>query len=76
MQRNDANFARMDTQLGAMKREAEVTKSLAAKAATIADQTNVKVNQLERRVLTLEEGGAGPPIDPWARSRNRKGPVL
>ena len=57
MQRNDENFARMNAQLGAMKREAEVTKSLAAKAVTIADQTNVKVNQLERRVLALEEGG-------------------
>ena len=58
MQRNDEHFfARLDTQLGAVKRDAEVTKSVAAKAVTIADQTNVKVNQLERRVLTLEEGG-------------------
>ena len=43
MQRNDEHFARLDTQLGAVKKEAEVTKSLATKAVTIADQTNVKV---------------------------------
>ena len=62
MQRNDANFARMDTQLRAMKGEAEVTKSLAAKAVTIADQTNVKVNQLERRVFDFR-GGWGRTAD-------------
>ena len=67
MQRNDEHFARLDSQLGAVKKDAEVTKSLAAKAVTIADQTNVKVNQLERRVLNLEEGGSY--ADPWAKAR-------
>ena len=73
MRKNDEHFARLDTQLGAVKKEAEVTKSLAAKAVTIADQTNVKVNQLERRVLNLEEGG-GASADPWAKARSRRTP--
>ena len=76
MQKNDEHFARLDTQLGAVKKEAEVTKSLAAKAVTIADQTNVKVNQLERRVLNLEEGGGGVARTPGPKLGAEDHPAL
>ena len=71
MQRNDEHFARLDTQLGAVKKEAEVTKSLATKAVTIAE-----VNQLERRVLNLEEGGGEAAPTPGLKLEVEDHPAL
>ena len=61
---NTSRFDRLDKETAATKREAHESKVLAAKATTIATETQGKLEALEKRVAQLEKSPspiAGPP---------------
>ena len=66
MAQNEAGFSKLDKEMTATKHEAREGKELAAKATTIANETKMKLEALERRVESLERnpGGVGEKTGP------------
>ena len=75
MHQNREKFSSLSRELSATKREAQEGKIMAAKAATIAQETQNKVDQLDKRVLILEKNPqtfVSPP--PGLRPQNAQSP--
>ena len=71
MDKNDAGFSKLDREMAATKHEAREAKELAAKATTLAKETQNQMEALAKRVTKLENG---PPtqVSPQTRQHRPK----
>ena len=58
---NRSNFTTLRADVGAARREAQEAKNMAAKATTLAHETQESVGELAKRVALLEKGGGPKP---------------
>ena len=66
---NQANFQKLEKDLATTQRDVQESKLLAAKATTLATDTNNSLKALEKRVQALEKGEHIPPNTASARQR-------
>ena len=59
MDRTQSNFDKLDKKLTSTQNEVRESKEMAAKATTIASQTQTQLSALEKRVAFLEKGEGG-----------------